>query len=405
MNGPQDTAAGLVEPARRPALATVSTLLVQALGSLCIAVPSVLAPAIAPSLGHAPERVGVFVGLAYFAAMVAGLWSGRGVAMVGAVGLSQAALVSFAAGMALVTAGSGVALIAVALLMGAGYGIINPSAAALLNQHAPPAHRALLFSVKQSGVPIGVAGAGVLMPLGLAVLGWQSTLWVVAAVCGLYALALTLARRPLEPGRYALDQVPAGKPGSLARVFKDPSLRLISIASFAFAFSQLCFMTFLVSFLNLELGHPLALAAGVLAASQVVSTVGRIGWGVVADRWIAPGRLLGWLGIGAGLSFVGLGTLGHLPGEVPTGWIIAAAMVCALTSMSWNGVFFAELARLAGRGEMASIAGASQAVTFCGSMAGPIVFSELIRYGVGYGNAYWTVALLPVAAGVAMLRR
>ena len=80
-------------------------------------------------------------------------------------------------------------------------------------------------------------------------------------------------------------------------------------------------------------------------------------------------------------------------------------MVCALTSMSWNGVFFAELARLAGRGEMASIAGASQAVTFCGSMAGPIVFSELIRYGVGYGNAYWTVALLPVAAGVAMLRR
>ena len=173
-------------------------------------------------------------------------------------------------------------------------------------------------------------------------------------------------------------------------------------------------MTFLVSYLNLQLGLSLALAAGVLAASQAISTAARIGWGYAGDRWFDPGRLLGWLGVGAGAAFVALGALAYLPaapaGEggglagLGLGLAVAAALLCAITAMGWNGVFFAELARRSAPSEMATVAGATQFITFFGSMTGPVVFGEILRHGGSYSMAYLVLAALPVVAGVMMLR-
>jgi predicted MFS family arabinose efflux permease len=184
-------------------------------------------------------------------------------------------------------------------------------------------------------------------------------------------------------------------------VIRDPALRTLSLASFAFAFTQLCFTTFLVSYLHLELGQSLSTAAAVLAGSQLVSTASRIGWGHVADRWVAPGILLGALGLAMALACAGLALLGESAG---TGLIVAAAVCCAATVMGWNGVFFAELARQSSRADMATLAGASQFVTFFGSMSGPVIFAELIRNGGSYGGAYLMLGVLPALAGVAMLR-
>ncbi|MGE0798653.1 MAG: MFS transporter [Lautropia sp.] len=402
---------------RRPGVALAATLAVQLLGSFCLMVPAVLAPAVAPELGFRPERVGLFVGIAYLAAMLSGLSSGRGVASIGAVGLSQATMLGLGVGMLAIGIGHVAVLIVVALLFGVAYGFINPATAELLNRHAPPAHRGLIFSLKQSGVPLGVALAGVLMPLGLERIGWRWSLLLVGAACIGHALLLFAARRPLEPERAAARErggaaagagtrwappVAAGLP-ALARVLKDPPLRRVGIASFAFAFSQLCFVTFLVSYLNLERGQSLALAAGVLALSQVVSTVFRVVWGAVGDRWIGPGLLLGWLGIGAGFALLGLGALAGAGGGLR--WTIALVVLCAITAMSWNGVFFAELARRTPRQELAAVAGAVQFMTFAGSMSGPVAFSELLRSGFGYGFAYVLIAALPFAAGLMMVLR
>ena len=124
--------------------------------------------------------------------------------------------------------------------------------------------------------------------------------------------------------------------------------------------------------------------------------------------------LLGWLGIAAGGSFVALGLLAWLPeasaaaneggGTLRLALVVAASMVCALTAMGWNGVFFAELARRAPPGEMATVAGATQFITFFGSMTGPVVFGEFIRHGLSYSTTYLVLAVLPVVAGVMMVR-
>jgi nitrate/nitrite transporter NarK len=199
----------------------------------------------------------------------------------------------------------------------------------------------------------------------------------------------------------------------LAIVLREPALRRLSFASFSFAFTQLCFTTFLVSYLKLELGQSLATAAAVLAGSQAISTASRIAWGHAADRWIRPSVLLASLGIAMGLACAVLGLLdytGHagVSDAAGTGaslaWVIAAAVFCAATIMGWNGVFFAELARQAGRHDMATLAGASQFITFAGSMGGPVIFAEVIRLGGSYGGAYLALAGLPLLSGMVLLR-
>lgn len=386
-----------------PAAALASTLAIQTLASLVATAPSVLAPVVAPSLGFGAERVGLFVGLTYLTAMLSGLASGAWVARLGAVRVSQAAMLACALATLAALAGSLLPLALAALALGTGYGIINPAASTLLARHAPLSRRGLFFSIKQTGVPLGVASAGLLMPLGLHALGWRPSIVLAGAACAALALALRPLVAKLDPPRAAAGDAPASRSwrAGMSAVIRDPALRTLSLASFAFAFTQLCFTTFLVSYLHLELGQSLSTAAAVLAGSQLVSTASRIGWGHVADRWVAPGILLGALGLAMALACAGLALLGESAG---TGLIVAAAVCCAATVMGWNGVFFAELARQSSRADMATLAGASQFVTFFGSMSGPVIFAELIRNGGSYGGAYLMLGVLPALAGVAMLR-
>lgn len=413
----------------RPLLALFVTLGVQMLASLVLSAPSVLAPAVAPVLGFAPERIGLFVGLAYLMAMLTGLWSGRAVASIGAVRLSQAAMFLCALGAFAATGGSAWLLVAAAIAIGSGYGVINPASTTLLERHSPTARRALFFSIKQTGVPLGVALAGLLMPWGLATLGWRWSIVLAAVACSLLGSALFPIVHRLQKARPAPVSAPdadwsaeplntapdderdaalvearpaAAGLGALWSVLRDPPLRRLSLMSLAFATTQLVYVTFLVSLLNLQLSHSLAWAAGILAAAQVVSTVSRIALGYAADRWIDAARLLGWLGLAMAASLVALALLRPTTGDA---WVFATAIFCAATGMGWNGVYFAELARTAReRVDIATVAGASQFFTFAGSMSGPVLFAAIIRAGGSYSEAFALFALLPAAAGLAMLR-
>jgi len=402
MTGPRAAAPppGAPSPAQtRPYAALGATLCVQILLALSMSAAAVLAPAVAPSLGFAPERVGVFAGCGYLTAMLTGVRSGHWVAAIGAMRLSQAALLASAAGACLVAWGPPGLLLGGAALIGAGYGIVNPAAAAILTQHAPVTARGVFFSTKQTGVPLGVALAGLLMPVGLTALGWRPTVLAVGAACVLAALALQPVVHALEPPRS--PPVSADSPISLLlRVWRSPVLRPMSLASFCYAATQQGFVTFLVSMLHLQLGWTLAAAAGVLAASQAVSAVARIVFGGVGDRYAPPIAVLVGLGAAMSASCLALAALG--PGT-PALWVTAAAMACAATAMGWNGVFFAALSHRVDRQDMARVSGATQFFTFGGGMLGPLAFGEVVRAG-GYGAAYVALAVVPAVAAVVLAR-
>lgn len=405
-----------------PRTALAAMLAVQMLATATLVAASVLAPAVAPQLGVAPSRIGSYIALAYFSAMLAGLIAGQGVARWGALPLSQAALGSAAAGALLAAAGPAQTLLAAAVLIGIGYGLVNPAAAAVLTHHAPAHARGLHFSIKQTGVPLGVALAGVAMPAALALLGWRMAAAALALACALMALVLWPLNPRLEPprakaqreatgaalaGRAVHDAAPGDRPGRiratltvLGEIWRDPPLRRLALASLAYAVTQQAYVTFTVPLLNLRLGWTLAAAAGVLAASQVLASAARIGLGALADR-VAPSRVLALLGVAMGASCVALALLA--PGT-PAIVVGAAALACAATAMGWNGVFFAAMAQQVPQAAMARIAGGTQFFTFGGGMLGPLAFGEALRAGAGYPLAFAATAVLPWAAAIALGR-
>lgn len=400
-----------------PALALAVTLVVQTLAAGALTCPSVLAPVVAGELGVGAQHVGWLISLAYLTAMVAGLGAGSLSQRWGPVRISQAALLAAATGATLLALGHPAALLAGAMVLGVAYGLPNPTAAEILSRHAPVHRRGLFFAIKQTGVPLGVAAAGAALPLLLHALTWSGALLAVAAAIGIAALAIGPSRAGLEasatgpasaagpaapraPGIAALvrDKVVA----PLREVLDDPRTRRLAIASLMFALTQVSFLTFLVSLLKVEHGFSLALAASLLSASQAASVLGRIGWGHAADRWFDPTRLLGALGVAMGAAVL---LLALAPADAPAGLMLALTLVCAVTVVGWNGVFFADLVRLVPPERVARATGATQFLTFMGGVGGSALFAAGVSLSGSYTRAFVALAVLPTITGLMLLAR
>ena len=413
-------------PASAPLTALAMTLAVQMIAAIAMTSPSVLAPVIAGEIGIGAQHVGWLVSLAYLAAMLSGLAGGWTAQRFGSVRASQGALLASAGGMAMMAAGHPLSLLAGAVVMGVGYGLPNPTAAEILSRHAPTHRRGLFFSIKQTGVPLGVAVTGMLIPALLVVLNWSQAVLALAAAMAVTALMIGPTRRRLEsdparagaagdspdkgaaPATAAAEPVSVPRPGvlrarliePLREVIASPPTRRLAITSLVFAFTQVSFLTFLVSLLKLEHRFTLALAASLLAASQAASVVARIGWGHVADRWVDPTRLLGLLGLTMGAC---IALLGLAPADTPVLAMLAITLACAATAVSWNGVFFADLVRLVPPERVARTTGATQFLTFMGGMTGSAAFAGLVSLSGSYSRVFTALAVLPAVTGGALL--
>jgi predicted MFS family arabinose efflux permease len=188
----------------------------------------------------------------------------------------------------------------------------------------------------------------------------------------------------------------------LRDVFANPPLRRLGLTSFVYAMSQVVYLTFLVSMLNLELGFTLATAAALLAASQAVSMAARVFWGYVSDRWVDPARLIAFLGLAMGLC---LTVLGLAPAGLPWWGMLAITTACAATAVAWNGVFYADLVRYVAASEVAATTGATQFLTFSGGVFGTAVFAALVSATGSYTAVFTFMGLLPALTGVALLLR
>ncbi len=386
--------------------ALLVTLAIQVFTSLSVTTPAVLAPALAPDLGLTPQWIGVFIGLVYAGAMLGSLASGGFIARFGSIRVSQVCVLLCVVGIGLVAllppAASPV-LIGAAFLLGLGYGPITPASSAVLIRTTPPARMALTFSIKQTGVPAGAALAGALMP-GIALLaGWRGALVAVAVV----GIAVAVAA---EPTRSDLDtHHERGQPFSLAAligplrsVLADPALRALSLTGLAFAAVQVCLTSFLVVYLHEALQWSLVASGLALTCATVGAVIGRIGWGIVADRWLPPRRILGLIGLLA-LCFGLAMALADV--HWPAWLILLLAAVYGGSAIGWNGVQLAELARQAPPGTAGAMTGASGFVTFAGVVAGPPIFAGLASLTGSYRMGFVAAAAVSGLAGAALLIR
>ncbi len=188
--------------------------------------------------------------------------------------------------------------------------------------------------------------------------------------------------------------------GAYATVLRSPPLLRLTLGSIGFSSMQTCFGAFVVSFLTADTHLDLAAAGLILAIAQATAMVARILWGWIADRRIAPRRLL----CGLGLAMAASGILfAFVTDAWPFAPIAIVTVVIGATAIGWNGVLLAEVARLAPPGAVGSITGAALSLTFLGAVTAPLLFGAIVAWS-GYRLAFVLVAAGAGIAGIVIGR-
>jgi MFS family permease len=383
-----------------PALAAM--LAVQIFASMAVATGPVLAPLAAADFGVESHHIGTYISLAYVLAASVGLVSGGLIARFGAFRIAQSSLVLAGAGLLIGALASPAAALVAAIVIGSSSGPTTPSSSQILARLTPPQWMNAVFSARQMGVPLGGALAGLMMPALAVMFGWRVAVIAGAVLCLGLALALEPWRH-LDSGRdrdrrfFSLTQLS----NPLRIVFGTAELRRMMIVGFVYAGIQTTFSTFLITYLHDRLGMTLVQAGFVLTAALTTGAIGRIVWGTVADRFVEPGRMLGALGFG--MSVCSLATAAFAP-DWPFALIVAVCMAFGATTIAWNGVFLAQIARLAPPGAVADTTGGATFCLFAGVVALPGLFTLLLALTGSYALGFSAAAALTLAGGIWMLR-
>jgi MFS family permease len=361
------------------------TLIVQILVSLVALTVPIVAPAIAADFGLDSATIGFYPMIMYSAAITANLQGGWLLDRFGAMGLSVLCVVLCAIGLLFFLSPTPWLFAIGAFLIGFGYGPVTPASSQILSARVPPRLSSVIFSIKQTGVPIGGVLAGGVLPVLILGFGWPGSVLAVALLSLVTACLMAPAIRPFDA---ASERPLSGRVSPfrlLGKFARSRALRNLSLASSTFGAMQLTLSSFLTFFLVEQVRLDLVTAGVLFGASQIAGTVGRILWGFVADRLLAPRYTLVLIGA---LMTAAAGGMSGFAGGSPFWLILLVCILYGATATGWNGVFLSEVARLAAPGQAGVATGVAMVFTFAGVMIGPFLFSLVLRATDQYRLAF-----------------
>jgi MFS family permease len=381
-------------PGVLPPLVAMTAL--QMLISATLVAPGVLAP----RLGIDPSLLGFYATAACIVAtmttFVGGMLAGRFGSF--RVATFCALIALCAAGVAAI-AGASPLLVVAGIILGCAYGPETPASSAVLWRITPIAARPLVFSVRQTGNQIGMMTVSLTLP------------WIAESHPGYgYAaimIAAVIAIAAFESLRPTYDPLVRGTASSirlrdaLTMLIANAEIRKLAIASLPFSALQIALNIFLVTYGVTRLGLDLVAAGLLLATAQAGGLLGRLGFGVIAGRWLPAWTTV--VGLGFGMSFCAAVMAIAAPGW---SWplLLVVAFLFGVTASGWNGVFLSEVARLAPDGRVAEATGAVLMFGFAGLVVGPLVMAGIAAMS-SLGVAFAVIGLTTLVATLMLVGR
>jgi len=378
-------------PALLPALGAMTSL--QALVALALFAPGVVAPR-----AHIEVwQLSLFSCAVFAVGIPASFWGGGFIARLGSLRIASLCAAAIVASMALAAFGSTAALLAAGLCLGLAFGPETPASAALLSRLVTPERRAFVFSVRQTGNQIGAVCGSLILPAIAIALG-PAWCYAVVGACALLAILWYERLRPAYIGKI-VPPPELGLRARLALVTADRRVAMLALASMPFSAMQVSLNTVFVTLGTRELGLSHIEAGMALACAQAGGLVGRLGWGYVAMRLNASRAVLVVIGLGMAFSAALLGLNGASLGR--SGQFAIAALF-GLTASGWNGVFIAEIARLAPQDRIGETTGAVLTASYAGLLAAPALVS-ILDGTASLGAAFFALACLALCGTVALI--
>ncbi|MCY4230700.1 MAG: MFS transporter [Alphaproteobacteria bacterium] len=368
--------------------ALLATLAMQAIVVIASLIVPITVQESGGALGFDPALVGYYTMVMWLGGMASALLSGGLIRRFGALRVCQATLVLAAIGALLTSVASLPAFALAGLLIGIAYGPANPAGSHLLAGLTPPHLRGRVFSVKQTGVPAGSTVAGLLVPAIALAWGWQAAGPVIALLCIAAMAAVQPWRARLDSDRNASAPTLVENPlAAIQQILALPPLRRAVLASAAFSMGQFCFTAFFVVYVMQRTNLGLAEAGLLFSLGFLASIAARIVWGCVADA-TSSRTALAALGIAMAVAALAATAL-----EPSWPWLAIAGLsvIFGATAVGWNGVYLAEVARLAPGGDVGTATGGAMFFTLAGSAFGPALFGA-VAGALGYNTAFVVMA-------------
>jgi MFS transporter, ACS family, aldohexuronate transporter len=370
-----------------------------ALGSLSALASAPLAPFLLDGLRLSRAEAGLFLPAVYLGGVAMALPAGWlterfGVTRPLAAGLALTGLSVMLAAAAPAVTG----LLALLVLGGLGFSILNPTTGRAVYDWFPAGERGLAMGIKQAGLTLGgIAAALVLPPLAVA-LGWRAALAVAGAAsvtCGLLVAAIYRE----APERAVLSPGLRPRLADLAPVIRRPGVIVVLACGLALGAAQSSVLAYLALYARDALGLPSVDAARLLALAHLGGVAGRLGWGVASDRLFAgrrrPGLTLNALVASASLAVFALG------GTLPPTLMITTAFAAGMGAFGWVGLYFALMAEIGGARFAGLMTGLSVIFAWGGVLVGPPLFGALVELTDSYRPAWLVLAgLALMVAGV-----
>ena len=383
-------------------IALPTMLAIQSFGTMCCFAGAVVAVPAAVDLGVKSTSIGIYTAVIYIAGRLSGLSAGSFLARYGVIRTCQVALLLGALGLGLASAlpfwpiaiGAGV-------LLGMGTGPLNPAGSRILARYASPQWQPFVFSLKQTGTPLGGMLAGLLLPPLVMLYDWRVAVVAISAIPLVTLFGLQIIRNDLDDDRDpGFDINFTGVLTSLRLILTSKPLVTLATAGYLYTFAQMSILSFMVIYLQEANGLSAEFAGGIFAIIHGSAIPARIVWGAIAGRFLSCWVLLGLLGVMMSGSIIAMSLF------IPTWPFWLTALIAVMLGASTNGVLgllMSEFARLAPKDKVGETAGGAQFFLFFGIVSGPPLFGAMVEFGGGYSNAFYMLAAATLAAGCLLL--
>lgn len=368
-------------------VATVAMLFQQAFSYVCQMVLPILADRIAEDFGISRAWLGVYLFLQNLVAIVAAIGCGGFILRYGPLRVSQLALLLMGTSLLVVASGALWLYPLGAILLGTS-AASTPASSHILARVSPPRLAPLVFSVKQTGVPVGSLIGGLLVPSLLGLAFYSATLgttvrlgpYGAALVTALIVFGVALALQPIR-AYFDRERRPDTKlsvadlPATMRLVLTNYPLRDIAFGAFAFGGLQSLFAGFFILYLIDGLDYSATEAGTTFAVASAAAVGARILWGVLGTSLVPPRWILGGIGLVGGGAAV---TMSATDATWSAYQITGLAIVYNVTALSWHGILLAETARLAPPDRVGGITGGVLSFTSVAMMTYPAVYGALL---------------------------
>jgi len=362
-----------------------------------------LAPFLRAEFDVTRVQIGAIVSVLYLASVVIAIPSGLAVDRWGSRRILVFALVSMGASFVALSATKIFPVfLVIASMTGIGYGMINQISTKGLMLWFTSGGRATAMGIKQTGVTLGGALGAVLLPAVSGMFGWRWAVVITGVLMLAVAVSVVLGYRDSPPealpasGAPGPDRSGPGWRSLLTGPGSKKDLVILAIIGMLLAFSQTSISSFLVLFLEEELGFSIGAAGACLTVFMLAGAVGRVVWGGVSDRFFGGNRKIPMIILCFSAAVCGLG-LAYLSRESAVWFVYCLSAVVGFTYMGWNALFITMGAEIAGPLLAGSVTGFTLTVAWAGIIIGPPLFGAIAdNYGYFWG---WILLSLSALAG------